>query len=310
MFMSELPQQSFDIGDAYGHNKTQSSLMMNSSRLDELLSRPMDGDNEHELKPLPKFEKPKRRHRRIHSAPVRNDLEPRSTSGSERDEKDLDVRFGKAPPPAVTAVMDAKTLRGVPGAMAPKSDRPSHHRTNSGMARIASYGEVKVYQPSLLDQARSHAATAAKEYLHRRVDSYSSERPGHSRTNSGRLSSASGDESSVGGYGSASGVGHPSRRRHHRKNSEPLAVNSSDPIVAGSGMALSGIDNKPGGSKAFSRRRHMRKSSDPFGGAMPRPTPPRRPSPPPSSSRGIDGALPLDDIESAFDSVLRPGGAY
>lgn len=170
-----------DTSSEAGYDSSQPPLT--SSRLDELLNKPMDGP------PGLPTRHASNLHRRIHSAPVRNDK-----LSDDPDIDEFERRFGQQDKEAEA------------------SSRPSISRTRSNssssrnLVRITVYGEVQDHQPSLLDQARIRSASSSLDSRHRRVPSLTR---GHSRKNS---------ESSIEGVS----LPPPRRGRHVRKSSEPL----------------------------------------------------------------------------------------
>jgi len=150
-------------------NASAEDFDLPSKRLEEMLSKPME----------PRFRPPRRGHRRIHSAPLgaMPSLDPDSPVNNEISRH---RRIGSI------GGLGGEPIRERSNST---SSRPA---TPPGLKKIASYGEVADFQPSLLDQARARASS-----VHRRTGSSSSltkriPRGRHSRTSSNvSMSSAS-----------------------------------------------------------------------------------------------------------------------
>jgi len=296
---STLSSMPFDTSASSFANRGQGVPELSSSRLDELLSRPLDDDlNAKKPPPSPSALSssnpplPKRRgHRRIASCPVGGPGDNDAERASPRMHE-MDRRFGGS---IRTSGADGGGLGAGSGSnvngSAPGSSQ--HVRTNSGsLVRIVSYGQITNHQPSLLDQARARGASGAEDSRHRkRIHSFHSDgRPGgHSRTNSG-----SSIHSLMGAPAPSSSAAAHSAASHRRKMSDPLAFAS-----------VSSSNDSTG--------RHMRKTS--AGALMSASIPPTTTkrsgsrTPPRIPRGGGGGALTLDDIELAFDSIQGSAGS-
>jgi hypothetical protein len=139
--------------------RRKEKVPLSSSRLDELLSQPIESTRSRATPPL---------HRRSQSAPVYEPPEDMNGKGA----VDIDLE---------------KKSRGLERIDSFRFDGP-RERSNSvsnrgSLVRITSFGEVQDHQPSLLDQARLRSATSD----HRRIPSFTSSArpsPRHSRKNS------------------------------------------------------------------------------------------------------------------------------
>jgi hypothetical protein len=157
--------QTIELEGSFDHRKGKEKVPVSSSRLDELLSQPIESRS----RPTPPL------HRRSQSAPVYEP--PEKISG--KDTVDIDL--------------ETKSSRGLESIESFRFDGP-RERSNSGsnrgsLVRINSFGEVQErdYQPSLLDQARLRSATSDAVSRHRRIPSVTSSArpsPRHSRKNS------------------------------------------------------------------------------------------------------------------------------
>jgi hypothetical protein len=151
-----------------------SPVSLSSKRLDELLSMPLE----------PRDGTPKRKHsmyppvhhRRIRSDPVRIDVRaPRVTVPQSP------VNTDPGSSSSLSQAGDNRSSRGMRG----RSSTASSPKT---LVRISAYGEVQELQPSLLDQARTRAASSA-------VDSHHKSQGRHSRNNSQNSTGTSNSQS-------------------------------------------------------------------------------------------------------------------
>jgi hypothetical protein len=160
-YSSPAPPPSREAKEAFVYPVEKPPL--SSSRLDELLSRPVKSTVSSS-----------RAHRRTMSAPVKpRALPPRQAEDTSDSSLDGSDKNSERP-----QLERRDSFR---------FDVPARERTNSGssrgnLVRINSYGELHDHQPSLLDQARMRSASSAVESRDRRVPSFPSAR--HSRRNS------------------------------------------------------------------------------------------------------------------------------
>lgn len=140
---------------------------LSSSRLDELLNKPLEFRATKAESQRPSSAVPAS-HRRIRSDPARGDQ-----------------HVPKTPTSASSAAFDHGSNSSVSQAGDSRSARSMRYRSQSGasvsspktLVRVKAYGEVQDLQPSLLDQARLRAASSAD-------DSHHKSQGFHSRNNS------------------------------------------------------------------------------------------------------------------------------